>query len=239
MVCCIALRVPYSKFDLEVLSDSLKDHERKIKAQLYSLGLVFKMWDKTHYRSPSLQQDLLDNLKNVSIPGTGIALSYFCCNYYLCLLLVVCINPIVSLFGAMNKARSSIQSGKPFPSITQFSIAGIITTVCSIDAVTVTQFLQLTEEYYGEALLYPTDWFSLWQLNCRLVSYHSLTTKSKSYRMEDKWTFLIEGQELGVPVSPFLQIEDIVCKNKNVEGGLGIHFYKNALHGGDLTYLLT
>ena len=57
--------------------------------------------------------------------------------------------------------------------------------------------------------------------------------------MEDKWTFLIEGQELGVPVSPFLQIEDIVCKNKNVEGGLGIHFYKNALHGGDLTYLLT
>lgn len=232
MAYCIALRVPYSKLDLG-LTDSLKGHERMIKVQMYSLGLVFRMWGKPHYRSPSLQQDLLNNLKNVAIPGTGIPLSYFCYNYYLCLILVVLINPIVSLFGAMNKARSLIQNGAPFPSIREFSITGIINTVSSIDVVSVTRFLQLTEEYYGEALLYPTDWFSLWQLNCRLVSYHSSTTKSKSYRMEDKWTFLVEGQELGVPVSPFLQIEDIVCKNKNIEGGLGIHFYKNALHGGD------
>jgi hypothetical protein len=34
-------------------------------------------------------------------------------------------------------------------------------------------------------------------------------------------------------VSPFLDIEDIVVKDKNMEGGLGINFYKNALHGGD------
>jgi len=232
MVYCIGFRVPYNKLELG-LTDSLKEHEQMIKVQLYSLGLVFRMWDKPHYRSPSFQQDLLNNLKNVAIPGTGIPLSSFCYHYHLCLILIVVINPIVSLLGAMNKARSVIQNGKPFPTIREFSIIGIINTVCALDVVSVRRFLQLTEEYYGEALLYPTDWFSLWQLNCRMVSYHSSTTKSKSYRMEDKWTFLLEGQELGVPVSPFLQIEDIVCKNKNVEGGLGIHFYKNALHGGD------
>lgn len=51
--------------------------------------------------------------------------------------------------------------------------------------------------------------------------------------MEDKWTFLVQGKALGVPVSPFLEVEDIVIKDKNMEGGLGISFFKNALHGGD------
>ena len=26
---------------------------------------------------------------------------------------------------------------------------------------------------------------------------------------------------------------DVVVKNKNIEGGMGIFFYKNAVHGGD------
>jgi hypothetical protein len=25
----------------------------------------------------------------------------------------------------------------------------------------------------------------------------------------------------------------LVCKNKNIEGGMGIHFFKNAAFGGD------
>ena len=29
---------------------------------------------------------------------------------------------------------------------------------------------------------------------------------------------------------------DLVIKNKNVEGGLGIHFFKNAVHGGDWNF---
>ena len=40
--------------------------------QLFSVGLIFKMWSKgKHYRSPSFQQDMIDNLRNVAIPGTG------------------------------------------------------------------------------------------------------------------------------------------------------------------------
>jgi hypothetical protein len=49
-----------------------------------------------------------------------------------------------------------------------------------------------------------------------------------------KWTFLTEGKRAGVPVSPFYDgIRTLVCKNKNVEGGMGIHFFRNAAHGGD------
>lgn len=71
------------------------------------------------------------------------------------------------------------------------------------------------------------------RLNCRLVSYHSLITKSQDYNMEDKWTFLVEGKKLNIPISPFLEVESLVCKNKNIEGGMGIFFYKNAAAGGD------
>jgi hypothetical protein len=35
-------------------------------------------------------------------------------------------------------------------------------------------------------------------------------------------------------VSPFItDLPDLVCKNKNIEGGMGIHFFKNAAFGGD------
>ena len=44
---------------------------------------------------------------------------------------------------------------------------------------------------------------------------------------------MLQGKALGVPVSPFLEMDAVVIKNKNMEGGLGIDFYQNALHGGD------
>lgn len=40
--------------------------------QLYSLALIFKMWDKPHYRSKSFQEDMINNLKNVAVPGISI-----------------------------------------------------------------------------------------------------------------------------------------------------------------------
>ena len=42
------------------------------KVQLYSLSLIFKLWSLPHYRSNSFQQDMLDNLKNVAVPGIYI-----------------------------------------------------------------------------------------------------------------------------------------------------------------------
>eukprot|EP00049_Salpingoeca_infusionum_P011412 m.198383 g.198383 ORF g.198383 m.198383 type:complete len:524 (+) comp14921_c3_seq2:451-2022(+) len=52
------------------------------------------------------------------------------------------------------------------------------------------------------------------------------------YAMEDKFTFLQEADAAGVPVSKTLTIPGLVIKDRNEEGGMGIHFFKNALNGG-------
>ena len=177
------------------------------KVTVFSLALIFKLWSKEHYRSPNFQTDMINNLQNVAVPGTGIPLSYFCYNWHVCLIFVVLLNPIICFIGAINKARH-----------TSISIETFIVTAL---------------ENYINFLLHPDDWFSFWRLNCRLASYHSLVTKSNHYRHEDKWTFLLEGKKYSVPITPFFDVPSIVLKNKNVEGGLGIHFYENAVHGGE------
>ena len=94
---------------------------------------------------------------------------------------------------------------------------------------------RLTDEY-AKRLLAPDDWFSYWRLNCNIVALHSLFNHEQTkdqYAMENKWTFLKEGSDRGVPVSPFLKTPALVIKHKNEEGGMGIFFYKNALEGGD------
>ena len=45
------------------------------RVQIYSLSLIFKLWSKPHYRSPTFQQDMIDNLSNVAIPGTIVVTS--------------------------------------------------------------------------------------------------------------------------------------------------------------------
>jgi hypothetical protein len=151
---------------------------------------------------------MIDNLKNVAVPGTGIPLSIFCHSKWTVLFFVVFLNPLICLLGALNKSRS-------------------------IPDISFEEFLSKTCRFYVSHLLHPQDWFSYWRLNCRLVSYHSLVTKAAGYQQEDKWTFLVDGRASGVPVSPFLDCEALVCKNKNIEGGMGIFFYQNAAHGGD------
>ena len=179
------------------------------KVQVFSLSLIFKLWSVKHYRSPSFQQDMIDNLRNVAIPGTGLALSWFCYSYWTCLFYVLFINPFICLLGSVNKVRK-----EPFVSL-EDTIQSVVT-------------------HFTRHLLHPDDWFSFWRLNCRLVSYHSGLTSSTDYLQEDKWTFLTLGKSLGVPVSPYFDhFENLVCKNKNIEGGMGIFFYKNAAHGGD------
>eukprot|EP01038_Epipyxis_sp_PR26KG_P011743 gene11743-15714_t len=192
-------------------SNVIRSIDLHAKVQIYSLSLIFKLWSKPHYRSSSYKQDMIDNLKNVAIPGTGLPLSLFCHNYLLCLLFVFFANPIICLIGAINKAIVHHPNHK-------FN----------------EDFFKAISIYYYNHLYRPDDWFSLWRLNCRLVSYHSQVTKAVGYSQEDKWTFLTSGKDAGVPVTPFnTTSRTLVCKNKNIEGGMGIFFYKNAAHGGD------
>lgn len=183
-------------------------HDTHARVQIFSLALIFRLWSEPHYRTTSFQQDMLNNLKNVAVPGTGIPLSHFCHHKILALFFVFFINPFLSFLGAVNQAALRRRH--------------------------VDDFMHLLAAYFTKNLLHPDDWFSLWRLNCRLVSYHSLITGSQDYRLEDKWTFLVQGKEMGVPVSPFdTQTETLVCKNKLIEGGMGIHFYHNAAFGGE------
>ncbi len=64
------------------------------------------------------------------------------------------------------------------------------------------------------------------------AGYHELVTGSSSYQLEDKGTFLLEGDRLGLPVSPFFRDAAVFVKHKSIEGGMGIHVYRWVLCGG-------
>ena len=161
------------------------------------------MYHRPHYRKPSYKQDLMDNLSNVAIPGTGISLKYFVWNRLLALGYVLGAYPAVSLIAAFHLWLK-------------------------------TRFASSITQEYAVRLLAPDDWFSYWRMNSRIAGLHALLNDvPKGYEMENKWTFLEKGNERNVPISPYLKCDGIVVKHRNEEGGMGIHFYKNATVGGD------
>jgi len=170
------------------------------QTHLYSLALIFRLWSMPHYRNGTFQDDMVKNLRNVAIPGTGLPLSIVCLTKFSALIFVLFAYPIVAFIAAVYSWH-----------------LGTSDTI---------------EQAFCEQLLTPNDWFSLWRLNCRLASYHAALTKAPGYRQEDKFTFLETGESLGVAVSPTMKVHSIVAKDRNEEGGMGIHFYKNAFHGG-------
>ncbi|KAL7573771.1 hypothetical protein ACA910_007800 [Epithemia clementina (nom. ined.)] len=188
-----------------------KQHAR---VHLFSLASNFYLYNRPHYRKPSYRADLVDNLRNVAIPGTGIPLSWMAMSRWVALPYLLTVYPTVSWIAACHYALTTTTE-----------------TTKSISAMA----KRLTDEY-ARRLLAPDDWFSYWRLNCNVVALHSLFNEkesAKDYEMENKWTFLQEGQKRGVPVSPFMDLPAIVVKHRNEEGGMGIFFYKNATVGGD------
>jgi len=171
---------------------------------VFSVALDVLIWSKPHYRKPSYQQDLADNLRNVAIPGTGIALSHLAQFKVVAAFFYVFICPVLCVFAAVNDVR----------------VAGRLTPSAVAAA-------------FHEHLLEPQNWYNYWRINSRLAAWHGYVTEAKDYESENKWTFLKWGDERGVAVTPFLKEPRIVCKHKNEEGGLGIEFFDNAACGGD------
>ena len=177
-----------------------KQHAR---IHLYTLASAFYLFNKPHYRKASYKEDLIDNLANVAIPGTGVPLSLFVHSKLTAFAFVLSASPICSLISSLHLWLR-------------------------------TGFKTSISKEYATRLLAPNDWFSYWRLNCRVAGLHALLNDvPEGYSMENKWTFLKEGKDRGVPVSPFLDSPAIVVKHKNEEGGLGISFFKNATEGGD------
>ena len=217
------------------------------RVHIYHLTQTFKLWHLPHYRAPTYQADLLANLKNVAIPGTGIPLSWFCTNYYIAFIFICIINPIICFIGAIVTELQEVYAGE---GVVTVDVNGTGTgtetgTTATATAVTISGndkkyyleqiLLKIFKTYLGY-LLHPTDWFNLWRLNSSIVALHSHVTKdiSNSYEQENKWEFIQYGLQLNIPVTPIVtNIDTMVCKHKNIEGGMGIHFYNNASCGGD------
>merc|ERR1712048_40156 len=86
-----------------------------------------------------------------------------------------------------------------------------------------------------------------WRINSTLVAAHHTAHAEKpavqdEYRYENKWDFLelalrqskLPSSQIQFKVTPIIaDVPELVCKHKNIEGGMGIHLFKNAVHGGD------
>lgn len=215
---CGAPRIPlWSTYGKEPPVMSEEDERRLFAAVwLHSIGLSLSLWSKPHYRAQSLRHDLADNFSNIAIPGTGLPLSWACCCKAVAVLYLCLLHPLVVLVQSLVVARSGEHRGD--------RDIGLI---------------------FWEELLAPRHWFALWRINSTVVAGHHYAHAAKpdvqaEYLFENKWHFLEEGlkqQKLGggdMKVTPILgDVRELVCKHKNIEGGMGIHVFKNANAGGD------
>ena len=87
-------------------------------------------------------------------------------------------------------------------------------------------------DYSKKILLHPYNWFWIWRINCNLVHLTHTISKSKQYKYENKKIFLEKCVYLNIPVTSCIY-EDIILKNTNIEGGMGIHLYNNCFNNGD------
>lgn len=184
-------------------SDKTKLFKQHARIHLYSMASVFYLYNKPHYRKGSYRDDLVDNLRNVAIPGTGIPLSLVAQNRILGLWYLMTAYPVVSYVASIHKWFMS-----------KFSSS-------------------ISEEYATRLLApddWFSYWRLNCNV---VGLHALLNDMPPGYDMENKWTFLEEGSKLGVPVSPFLRTPGVVVKHRNEEGGMGIYFYKNATVGGD------
>jgi hypothetical protein len=179
------------------------------KTYVYSIALLHSLWSEPHYRHPSFHVDLVKNLRNVAIPGTGLPLSVVSSSRLLLFPFLLFVYPWLCAIGA------ALELGKPYASKQGGPLQRWLRT-------------------FEQILVRPQNWFAFWRVNCHVVSLHSLKTNSPGYRMENKWDFLLEAEKEGIAVSPYLKTPgSLVVKDRNEEGGMGIYMFDNAAAGGD------
>jgi len=213
---CGAPRIPFwSKYNQKAETAMSDDDEERLftAVWLHTIGLNFQLWGKPHYRAESLRKDLADNFSNIAFPGSGIPMSLICrCKAFAIVYFFMC-HPWVILVASFAIARSATHSKN-----------------------------RTFSDVFKEELLAPKHWFALWRINSTLVAAHhnvhaDKPQVQKEYQYENKWDFLelaLKEGEGGIKVTPIIaNIGEMVCKHKNIEGGMGIHMFKNAVHGGD------
>ena len=61
---------------------------------IFTLNLIYKLWDKKHYTSESFGTNMKQNLQNISLPFTGICIKLFMINKYVYLFSILVIYPM-------------------------------------------------------------------------------------------------------------------------------------------------
>jgi len=172
-------------------------HDDEAAANVYSIYVHLRDWNKPHYRAPTFGEDVRANLANVAAPGTGVALSALC-------------RPVAAqaragagagagAAGAAGAGSSSrlAHSGKaggagdplglPPPPSLLASLLGalppalptaaaffLLPLACLVSA------RRLSAErggglarWYRRQLLAPRCWFAVWRANCALAALHA------------------------------------------------------------------
>ena len=78
------------------------------QCHLYSIALIFSIWDKPHYRAGTFQNDMIKNLRNVAVPGTGIPLSLFARSKLLAYWMIFVGYPIICFMAALHSSKGSL-----------------------------------------------------------------------------------------------------------------------------------
>ena len=78
------------------------------KCHIYSLSLILTIWDRPHYRNGTFQQDMINNLCDVAIPGTGIPLHIFAYSKIVTLWLITIGYPIIACIAAIYASKRSL-----------------------------------------------------------------------------------------------------------------------------------
>jgi len=78
------------------------------RSYLYFLSLILYLWNKPHYRFGTFEEDMIKNLRNVALPGTGVPLSWVACNRLTMVFLLFFRQPLLCLLYAavLSKERS-------------------------------------------------------------------------------------------------------------------------------------
>lgn len=78
---------------------------RQARCHAYSLALIMELWNKPHYRNGTFADDMVKNLRNVAVPGTGIALSWFCYFRFTALCFILVAYPVICFFAALKAGK--------------------------------------------------------------------------------------------------------------------------------------
>ena len=139
---------------------------------VFSLARTPHLWGKRHYRATSFGADIRANLRNVAMPGTGIAMHRILYGPISACLFLVFIYPLIALASAAyltirstNKLGVKADDGGERGSSWAATQCGMNDGHASLIGL---------PARFEELLLRPRHWFAIWRLNCFLVAWHAM-----------------------------------------------------------------